>query len=81
MDLAAKIGYQAMAVPSSGTVSRYFSTAAMFKRIGLGAGWTNSDNLDYNDQITAGQGPSVHVRFVTSIQGAAESFDIGTRFG
>lgn len=67
MDLAAKIGYQAMAVPASGTVTRYFSTAAMLKRVGLGTGWTDSENLAYNDQIEPGQGPSVHVRLLASI--------------
>jgi len=70
-----------MAVPASGTVSRYFSTAAMMKRVGLGTGWTNAEDLLYNEQIEAGQGPSVHVRLLTSIQGSTEAFPVGTRFG
>jgi len=56
-----------MAVPASGTVTRYFSTGAMFKRVGLGSGWTTSTNLAYNDQIEEGQGPSVHVRLIASL--------------
>lgn len=80
-ELAAKIGYQAMSVPANGTISRYFRTGAMFKRIGLGQGWTATPNLTYNAQIEPGQGPSVHVRLLTSIQGSIESFPAGTRFG
>ncbi len=47
-DIQAKSGYQTMSVPKSGTVSRYFPTSKMFKRVGLGLGWTSTDNLDYN---------------------------------
>lgn len=47
-ELQAKSGYQTMAVPRTGSVSRYFPTSKMFKRVGLGLGWTSTDNLDYN---------------------------------
>lgn len=67
-DLQAKSGYQTMAVPRSGTISRYFPTSKMFKRVGLGLGWTSTDNLDYNGQIEPGQGPSVHCRLLYSVQ-------------
>jgi len=79
--LQAKSGYQTMAVPPSGTITRYFNTARMLRRVGLGLGWTQVDDLTYNGQIQDGKGPSCHVRLLSGIQGEYSQFPPGTVFG
>jgi hypothetical protein len=66
VNLSAYANYQYGSIPDSYSISRYLSTAALKKRLGVGWCATSDPNFTYLDQLPLDTNPSLFLRIFCS---------------